>query len=55
MAEAMVEDEKQWDWLLEIESKLEELMIMRESPEKGGGANEDKGFMERGMEPRNPR
>jgi hypothetical protein len=55
LAEAMVEDEKQWDWLLEIESKLEELMIMRVSPEKGGGASADNGLMEEKMEPRSPR
>jgi predicted secreted hydrolase len=39
LAEAMVEDEKQWDWLTAIATKLEELMIMRVSPEKGGGAS----------------
>ena len=39
LAEAMVEDEKQWDWLTEIEAKLEELMMMRVSPEKGADAN----------------
>jgi hypothetical protein len=46
LAEAMVEDEKQWDWLTEIEAKLEELMSMRVSPEKGGGASANTAFME---------
>ena len=33
--ETMTEDEKQWDWLTEIEAKLEDLMMMmRVSPEK---------------------
>ena len=39
LAEVLVEDEKQWDWLTEIEAKLEELMMMRVSPEKGADAN----------------
>ena len=42
----MVKDEKQWDWLVEIVSKLEELMITRVSPETRGGANADTGSME---------
>ena len=46
LAEAMVEDEKQWDWLTDIEAKLEELMIMRVSPEKGGGASANTAFLE---------
>jgi hypothetical protein len=43
LAKALAEDENQWDWLLAIESKLEKLMIMKVSPEKGGGANADNG------------
>jgi hypothetical protein len=35
LVEALAEDENQWEWLLEIESKLEELMIIKISPEKG--------------------
>jgi hypothetical protein len=57
LAEAMVKDEKQWDWLIviAIESKLKELMIMRVSPEKRGGASANNGFMEEKMEPSNSR
>jgi hypothetical protein len=39
LAEAMVEDEKQWDWLTAIADKLEELIIMTVSPKKGQGAS----------------
>ena len=52
MVEALAEDENQWEWLLEIESKLEELMIMKISPEKGGGENRNNGFKEERMEPK---
>jgi hypothetical protein len=34
LVEALSEDENQWDWLLEIKSKLEELMIMKIRPEQ---------------------
>ena len=46
LADANVEDEKQWDWLTEFEAKLEELMIMRVSQAKGGGASANTAFME---------
>ena len=52
MVEALAEDENQWEWLLEIESKLEELMIMKISPEKGGGKNGNNVFKEERMEPK---
>jgi hypothetical protein len=34
--------------------EVRELMTMRLSPEKGGGAKADTGFMEEKMEPRSP-
>ena len=34
LKEVVAEDEDQWDWLTKIEAKLEELMLLNESPEK---------------------
>ena len=34
MAEALARDEEQWDWLTRIETRLEELMMLKASPEK---------------------
>ena len=55
LAEAMVEDEKQWDWLTAIADKLEELIIMTVSPEKGRGASANNAFIEDNKETAKPR
>ena len=34
MEEILKADEAQWEWLTEMEARLEELQIMRDSPEK---------------------
>jgi hypothetical protein len=54
LAKAMEDDEKQWDWITKIESKLEELMIMRVSPEMVGGASTNNASIEDNKEVANP-
>ena len=50
MEEILKDDEEQWGWLTEIESRIEELQILRDSPEKPPALND--GFICPKPEPR---
>ena len=50
MEEILQADEEQWEWLTEVEATLEELQILRDSPEKPPSLND--GFNEPKTEPR---
>ena len=45
IAEVLEEDDKQMDWMVEIEARLEELQILNLSPAKGPDAIANKGFI----------
>ena len=45
LAEVLEEDDKQMDWMVEIEARLEELQILNLSPAKGPDALANKGFI----------
>ena len=50
MEEILQSDEAQWEWLTEVEARLEELQMLKDSPEKPPSLND--GFTEPNVPPR---